>query len=195
LDVYRTISITIIFGIAALFPGCNFENAEQKGDTEAKAGRFESAIYWYEAALGTNDRETVHWKMAEIFANKLRDPFGAAYHYRRILTLYPNGSRADASRTALRRLQGSGSSPEGTPNRPRTVSTPKLSTAQQAAAEAEKEAKSKVRTYIVQPGDTLESISKKFFQTSARWKDILDANQNQLSNPEALKAGQTIILP
>jgi LysM repeat protein len=195
LDVYRTISITIIFCIAALFPGCNFENAEQKGDTEAKAGRFESAIYWYEAALGTNDRATVHWKMAEIFANKLRDPVGAAYHYRRILTLSPNGSRADASRTALRRLQGSGSSLEAIPNRPRTASTPKLSAAQQAAAEAEKEAKSKVRTYVVQTGDTLESISKKFFQTSARWKDILDANQNQLSNPEALKAGQTIILP
>jgi LysM repeat protein len=195
LDVPRTVSITIIFCIVALSPGCNFQNAEQKGDSEVKAGRFESAIYWYEAALGRNDRETVHWKMAEIFANKLRDPIGAAYHYRRILTLYPNGSRADASRAALRRLPGSGSGVETSPNRPRTTSTPKLSAAQQAAAEAEKEAKSKVRTYVVQTGDTLESISKKFFQTSARWKDILDANQNQLSNPEALKAGQTIILP
>ena len=195
MDVRRTIPITIIFCIAALLCGCNFENAEQKGDTEAKAGRFESAIYWYEAALGRDDRETVHWKMAEIFANKLRDPLGAAYHYRRILTLYPNGSRADASRSALHRLQASGPALEVSPNRPRVASTPKLSAAQQAAAEAEKEAKSKVRTYVVQTGDTLESISKKFFQTSARWKDILDANQNQLSNPEALKAGQTIILP
>ena len=195
MDVRRTIPITIIFCIAALLSGCNFENAEQKGDAEAKAGRFESAIYWYEAALGRDDRETVHWKMAEIFANKLRDPLGAAYHYRRILTLYPNGSRADASRTALHRLQASGPALEASPNRPRVASTPKLSAAQQAAAEAEKEAKSKVRTYVVQTGDTLESISKKFFQTSARWKDILDANQNQLSNPEALKAGQTIILP
>ena len=195
MDVNRTTSITIIFCIVALFPGCNLENAEQKGDAEAKAGRFESAIYWYEAALGKNDRETVHWKMAEIFANKLRDPIGATYHYRRILTLYPNGSRADASRTALRRLQGSGPGLEVASNRPRMTPTPKLSAAQQAAAEAEKEAKSKVRTYVVQTGDTLESISKKFFQTSARWKDILDANQNQLSNPEALKAGQTIILP
>jgi LysM repeat protein len=195
LDVNRTIPITIIFYIVALLPGCNFENAEQKGDTEAKAGRFESAIYWYEAALGRNDRETVHWKMAEIFANKLRDPVGAAYHYRRILTLYPNGSRADASRMALHRLQSSSPGLEASPNRPKAASTLKLSAAQQAAAEAEREAKSKVRTYVVQTGDTLESISKKFFQTSARWKDILDANQNQLSNPAALKAGQTIILP
>jgi nucleoid-associated protein YgaU len=48
---------------------------------------------------------------------------------------------------------------------------------------------------MVQSGDTLVSISRKFYQTTARWKDILDANQNQLSNPDELKAGQTIILP
>jgi nucleoid-associated protein YgaU len=47
----------------------------------------------------------------------------------------------------------------------------------------------------VQTGDTLVSISKKLYQTPSRWKDILDANQNQLTNPDELKVGQTIILP
>jgi nucleoid-associated protein YgaU len=65
----------------------------------------------------------------------------------------------------------------------------------QAAAVAEKEAKGKIRTYVVQPGDTFTSISRKFYQTPGRWKDILDANQNQISNPDELKSGQTIILP
>ena len=67
--------------------------------------------------------------------------------------------------------------------------------AEQAAAEGEKAAKGKVRTYVVQSGDSLVSISKKFYQTPSRWKDVLDANQNQLSNPDELKAGQTIIIP
>jgi LysM repeat protein len=193
LDVIRTTFITTIFCFCVLISGCNFEHAEQKGDAEAKAGRFESAIYWYEAALGSDDREAVHWKMAEIFANKLRDPADAAYHYRRILALRPGGSRAEASRLALHRLQGSVA--EASPGRPKVASTPRMSAAQEAAAEAEKEAKSKVRTYVVQTGDTLESISRKFFQTPSRWKDILDTNQNQLSSPDQLKAGQVIIIP
>jgi LysM repeat protein len=172
LDVRRTILFTIIFCCAGFFSSCHLENAEQKGDAEAKSGRFESAIYWYESALGTEDRSTVHWKMAEIFANKLRDPASAAYHYRRILALH-----------------------EGGQNHSKSGPTPKAVSPEQAAAEGERAAKGKVRTYTVQTGDTLVSISKKFYQTPSRWKDILDANQNQLSDPDELKAGQTIILP
>jgi LysM repeat protein len=185
---------TFIFCFAGFFAGCHLENAEQKGDAEGKSGRFESAIYWYESALGTEDRLAVHWKMAEIFANKLRDPASAAYHYRRILALHASGARADASRAALHRLEA-GSMTEGGQNHLKSSPTPKTSSPEQAAVEGEKAAKGKVRTYVVQAGDTLESISKKFYQTPARWKDVLDANQNQLSNPGELKAGQTIILP
>src|ERR1700692_136028 len=112
LDVKRTIFITIIFSLVG-FSGCHLENPEQKGDAEAKAGRFESAIYWYESALGTEDRSTVHWKMADIFANKLRDPASEAYHYRRILALRGGGTRAEASRAALHRLEAGSAPAEG----------------------------------------------------------------------------------
>jgi nucleoid-associated protein YgaU len=195
LDVKRTTLFTFIFCFAGFFSGCHLENAEQKGDAEAKSGRFESAIYWYESALGTEDRSTVHWKMAEIFGNKLRDPASAAYHYRRILALHAGGARADAAKAALHRLETGSASTEGGQSHPRSSPTPRLASPEQAAAEAEKAAKGKVRTYVVQTGDTLVSISKKFYQTPSRWKDILDANQNQLTNPDELKVGQTIILP
>jgi LysM repeat protein len=185
----------IVFYLAIFFSGCHLENPEQKGDAEAKSGRFESAIYWYESALGADDRSAVHWKMAEIFANKLRDPASAAYHYRRILALHAGGSRAEASRAALRRLEAGSTATEGGQNRAKSGPTPKLASAEQAAAEGEKAAKGKVRTYVVQSGDSLVSISKKFYQTPSRWKDVLDANQNQLSNPDELKTGQTIIIP
>jgi nucleoid-associated protein YgaU len=195
LDVRRTTLFTIICCFAGFFSGCHPENAEQKGDNEAKSGRFDSAIYWYEAALGTEDRSSVHWKMAEIFANKLRDSASAAYHYRRILALHSSGARADASRAALRRLEAGSALSEGGQNHAKGGPVPKTVSPEQAAAEGEKAAKGKVRTYVVQSGDTLVSISKKFYQTSSRWKDILDANQNQLSNPDELKVGQTILLP
>ena len=185
----------IVFFLVIFFSGCHLENPEQKGDAEAKSGRFESAIYWYESALGADDRSAVHWKMAEIFANKLRDPASAAYHYRRILALHAGGSRAEASRAALHRLEAGSTATEGGQIRAKSGPTPKLASAEQAAAEGEKAAKGKVRTYVVQSGDSLVSISKKFYQTPSRWKDVLDANQNQLSNPDELKAGQTIIIP
>jgi LysM repeat protein len=194
LDVERTVFFTFIFYFS-LLAGCHHENPEQKGDAEAKSGRFESAIYWYESALGGEDRATVHWKMAEIFSNKLRDSASAAYHYRRILVLRPNGARADASRSALHRLEAGSPSSEGSQNRPKNIAPPRAGSPEQAAAEGEKAAKGKVRTYSVQSGDTLVSISKRFYQAPSRWKDILDANQNQLSNPDELKPGQTIIIP
>src|ERR1700686_891451 len=125
LDVKRTTLFTFIFWFVAFFSGCHLENAEQKGDAEAKSGRFESAIYWYESALGTEDLSAVHWKMAEIFGNKLRDPASAAYHYRRILALHTGGGRADASRAALHRLEATSPTTESTPSRPKNSPTPK----------------------------------------------------------------------
>ena len=56
-------------------------------------------------------------------------------------------------------------------------------------------AKSGGRTYIVQSGVTLASISRKFYKSSARWEKILNANKESLHNPENLKVGQSLIIP
>ena len=50
-------------------------------------------------------------------------------------------------------------------------------------------------SYVVQPGDSLTSISRRFYGTSNRWKDILKANRDRLVSPESLRAGQTLRLP
>ncbi|SRR6266446_1790793 len=189
----KEFGFAVILCVAVLCTGCHRENPERKGDLEAKAGRFDSAIFWYEGALGEGDRPAIHLKMAEIFANRLRDSSSAAYHYKRILALHVTGKTAETARMALRRLETSSASLENSASK--STGSPRLLPPAQAAAVAEKEARGKARTYVVQPGDTFVSISKKFYQTSARWKDILDANQNQISNPDELKAGQTIILP
>jgi nucleoid-associated protein YgaU len=47
----------------------------------------------------------------------------------------------------------------------------------------------------VQPGDTLASISRKYYKSSARWQKILDANTDIISKPADLKPGQTLTIP
>jgi nucleoid-associated protein YgaU len=49
------------------------------------------------------------------------------------------------------------------------------------------------RVHVVAAGDTLAEISKKYFGTTTRWKDIVKANPGV--DPEALKVGQKLNLP
>jgi nucleoid-associated protein YgaU len=60
---------------------------------------------------------------------------------------------------------------------------------------AEQAVGTETRTYVVQKGDTLASISRKFYSNAQRWKDIADANHNQLDGTVNLKVGQSLIIP
>jgi len=51
------------------------------------------------------------------------------------------------------------------------------------------------RTYRVQQGDTLSSISQRFYGTNSRWMDIYEANRGVLSSPNALRLGQELRIP
>lgn len=50
-------------------------------------------------------------------------------------------------------------------------------------------------SYVVQPGDTLSSISKRFYGTSGKWKQIFKANRDRLASPESVRPGQSLRLP
>lgn len=49
------------------------------------------------------------------------------------------------------------------------------------------------QTYTIKKGDTLGSISKKFYGTTTKWKDI--AEVNKISNPATIKIGQVLEIP
>lgn len=51
------------------------------------------------------------------------------------------------------------------------------------------------RAYTVQSGDSLSSISKRFYGTPSRWIDIYQANRDRLSSENALRVGQEIRIP
>jgi nucleoid-associated protein YgaU len=51
------------------------------------------------------------------------------------------------------------------------------------------------KTYVVAEGDTLTKISKKFYGTSSRWQDILNANHSVVKDEKSLVVGSTITIP
>lgn len=51
------------------------------------------------------------------------------------------------------------------------------------------------KTHTVQPGDTLSKISKQFYGSPNQYMKIFEANRNQLSDPDKIRAGQQLVIP
>jgi len=188
-------------------------------DAEAKAaqGDYPRAINLYEAALDDSPRcADVHYRLALLYDDKMDDPLNALHHFKRYLTLAPNGPRAAdvkkfmkrdeitlatslsgdsvVTRTEAARLRNENlnlrKELEQRAAKARSAAEKSITTAEKSGAK-----KSHHRTYIVQSGDTLASISRKFYHSAARWKEILDANKKSIDDPEKLRVGQSLIIP
>jgi nucleoid-associated protein YgaU len=59
----------------------------------------------------------------------------------------------------------------------------------------EAETSDKARTYVVQRGDSLSSISRRFYGSSRYYKIIFDANRDILSTERDLRPGQILKIP
>lgn len=64
-----------------------------------------------------------------------------------------------------------------------------------AASSPAQPADSAPRTYTVQEGDTLQSISLKLFATESRWVEIYELNSDRIERGGTLRHGQTLLLP
>jgi len=188
-------------------------------DAKSAKGDFERAIDLYEAALDDSPRcAEIHYKLALLYDDKMNDPLNALHHFKRYLTLSPNGSHASDVKNSVKRdeiamltsLSGDSVVTRAEAARLRNEnlnlhkelearatlpSAPNRARARDAGSTKTNSGKSNARTYIVQSGDTLASISRKFYKSSARWKEILEANQKNIHNPENLKVGQSLIIP
>ena len=51
------------------------------------------------------------------------------------------------------------------------------------------------KTYTVQSGDTLTKIAKTVYGDGARWTEILEANRDQIPNPDIIQVGQELVIP
>jgi nucleoid-associated protein YgaU len=50
-------------------------------------------------------------------------------------------------------------------------------------------------TYTVKSGDSLSKIAKAVYGDWKRWKDIYEANKDEIKNPDLIRVGQTFKLP
>ncbi|MEW5895844.1 MAG: LysM peptidoglycan-binding domain-containing protein [Candidatus Omnitrophota bacterium] len=57
------------------------------------------------------------------------------------------------------------------------------------------EGESDAQAYVVQEGDTLQKISKKFYGSYAKWTTIYDTNRDILKDPNRIKPGMRILIP
>jgi hypothetical protein len=51
------------------------------------------------------------------------------------------------------------------------------------------------RTHVIQAGDTLSGLASKYLGSSARYREIYEANRNVLRSPDDLREGVTIVIP
>ena len=188
----------------------------QDADAKSAQGDFARAINLYEAALDDSPRGAeVHYKLALLYDDKLNDPVSAVHHFKRYLALSPNGPHAKDVKDSIKRdeiaaltaLSGDSVITRAEAARlrnenltlhkqleERTASRTALEKLE--AADAKKSgSKTAGQTYVVRSGDTLFSISRKFYKSPKRWKAILEANKNDIRNPKDLTAGQTLVIP
>jgi tetratricopeptide (TPR) repeat protein len=220
-EVCTWLSILFVVG----FAGCDYMGASRRGqlvqdaDTKSAQGDFTRAINLYEAALDDSPRcAEVHYKLALLYDDKLNDPVGALYHFRRYLALSPAGAHAADVKSSIKRdeiaaLTALSGDSVITRSEAARLRNENLNLHKQLEARAvpartvsdkpqEAEAKSKKtaskkggQSYVVQSGDTLFSISRRFYKSPKRWKEILDANRKSIRDPKKLTAGQTLVIP
>lgn len=197
--------------------------ATERAEQQAANGDYEQAIRFYEEALdGREATAELHYKMALIHDDRLKNPVSALHHFRRYLALEPNGKYARDARGFIKedelkvitmlatgglmtqreaaglRNENLGLRTETAELRARLKALMDARRSEPGAhptAAARTPLPAGTRRYVVEPGDTLAAISRKFYKTSARWKDIQDANFNALKGTVNLKPGMELIIP
>ena len=207
--------VLFIYALAACdrIGNSRYGQLTQDADSKSAQGDFERAVNLYEAALDDSPRGAeIHYKLALIYDDKLNDPVSALHHFKRYLALSSNGSHAKDVKDSIKRdeiaaltaLSGDSAITRTEAARLRNENLTLHKQLEERAAsrttfekpEGKKPGSKKAgQTYVVQSGDTLFSISRKFYKSPKRWKAILEANKKTIRNAKDLTAGQTLVIP
>lgn len=194
-------------------------------EAKSADGNYARAITLYESALdGSPKSADIHYRLALLYDDKMHEPVSALHHFKRYLAMAPTGSHANevknfmkkdelelgttlsgdsvVSRAEAARLKNENLTlrKELEDQRARlanaTIEKPPSGSGMQGKSTVAGKAPSgKSRSYVVQEGDTLASISRKFYKSSGQWKKIRSANRDVIDNPAKLKPGQTLTIP
>jgi LysM repeat protein len=193
-------------------------------ESKSADGNYLRAITLYESALdGSAKSADIHYRLALLYDDKMHDPLNALHHFKRYLTLAPSGPHASEVKNFMKKdelelgtsLSGDSvvSRAEAARLKNENLSLRKElddqrarlhnSTTEKASGDGRDRKAPSVskkparvpRTYVVRDGDTLASISRRFYKSSGHWEKIRDANRSIVDDPEKLKAGQTLTIP
>ena len=220
MDADKSLILAGAMSILLAFGGCDrmvtSRNARtvKEADWKAAQGDYLWAVNLYESALdGTPQSAEVHYKLALLYDDKLNDPLHALHHFKRYLVLNPEGAHAAEVRDFMKRDQvalGTSLSGDSVVTRAEAARlrnenlnlhrqidegrAPRPSATKSPGAK-HKGKSGDSQTYTVQEGDTLASISRRFYKTSKRWREIRDANESKVEDPDNLKAGLKLKIP
>lgn len=170
------------------------------------------------------DNSAAHRELALLLDHFRDDAPGAIVHYRRYLELRPDSPQREAVEEMLHHCEVAyGAHLVQAPDslkrelavkdarirelelevvhlrEAQTGSGPAIAVPRAAAAAARAKAAAAEtaapRTHTVQPGETLATISKKYYGTPARWKDIHQANRDRLPDANRLREGMELTIP
>src|SRR5437870_3253705 len=211
-----SLSILLLFGGCDRMVTSRNSRLVKEADWKAAQGDYLWAINLYEAALdGTPESAEVHFKLALLYDDKLNDPLHALHHFKRYLVLNPEGAHAAEVKDFMKRDEvalGTSLSGDSVVTRAEAArlrnenlnlhrqidegtTRPRATASKSPSKRGEKEKRAGAHTYTVKEGDTLASISRKFYKTSKRWKEIRDANEKKVDDPDNLKEGVTLTIP
>ena len=217
----NSFATALCLGLAMLAGSCDRmitpRSAQIIKDAENKTadGNYLRAIALYESALDDSPRTAdVHYRLALLYDDKMHDPLHALHHFKRYLTLAPSGPHASEVKNFMKKdelelgtnLSGDSvvSRAEAARLKNQNLALHKEIEEYRARHPTEKAAEIKppdkktgppAKTYVVREGDTLASISRKFYKSSGRWKKIQNANKNLIDDPAKLKPGMTLVIP
>jgi tetratricopeptide (TPR) repeat protein len=206
----------VILGLAFAVASCDRmitpRSAQIIKDAENKTadGNYLRAIALYESALDDSPRAAdVHYRLALLYDDKMHDPLHALHHFKRYLALAPAGPHASDAKNFMKKDElelGTSLSGDAVVSRAEAARLKNENLALHKEVEdlrahrtpekpPDKKSSATGHTYVVQEGDTLASISRKFYKSSGRWKKIRDANKKVIDDPAKLKPGMTLTIP
>jgi tetratricopeptide (TPR) repeat protein len=219
-------AVTLMVGLL-LLSGCErlFDKGSKQqlesADKKAAAGDVQGAIKLYEASLdGTAKTAEAHYKLALLYADKLKSPTDALHHFGRYLDFAPSGAyakearayRTEGEQKILQNLsKGSPTSQQEAVRlrnennvlnqmlvklrAQKNATPPPLPAGMKKGEQVQKPIPAGSRVHKVVRGETLAIIATKYYKNKARWKDIQDANFYSLEGTAQLKPGMELIIP
>ena len=172
----------------------NLRRAQAARDAED----LDAAIRWCEKALARRpDSPRAHRELALIYDHFKQDYVPALYHYRRYLELRPDSEdRADVEDMLAKCGRAFAAQVAAAPaDQPVAVSVRAEPPPAPAAAAVSPAPAASTPVHVVQPGETLGTISARYYGTPAKWAVLFNANRDRVADANNVRVGTRLDVP